>query len=97
MGACDVRGVFGARVRAGLVGRREPVSAGPQGAGRPPLAAPGGGGTRGRRGGGAGPGANPGWERLQSRRIVSARSRLLFSVDPESSKKKEVMKKGRWR
>lgn len=47
MGACDVRGVFGAGVRAGLVGRREPVSAGPQGAGRPPLAAPGGGGTRG--------------------------------------------------
>lgn len=41
MGACEVRGVVCVGVRAGLVGRREPVSAGPQGAGLPPLASSG--------------------------------------------------------
>ena len=47
MGACDVSAVVGAGVRVGLGGRWEPVSAGPQGAGCPSLAAPGDGWTRG--------------------------------------------------
>lgn len=53
-------------------------------------------GTR-RRGGGAGPGRTRAGSGLQSERKCPLAPGLFFSVDPESSKKKEVMKKGRWR